>query len=80
MCETKKIFICSVKGMNTNYSVLANSSNEAKKMVVEFVNKTYKGNFNHPYIIPYSEIDIYCMDVESIKEDMIKENNEIELL
>ena len=51
-----------------------------KKMVVEFVNKTYKGNFNHPYIIPYNETDIYCMDVESIKEDMIKENKEIELL
>ena len=29
--KLKKIFICSVKGMNTNYSVLANSSNEAKK-------------------------------------------------
>ena len=80
MCETKKLFICSVKGMNTNYSVLANDSNEAKKMVVEFVNKTYRGNFNHPYIIPYNEADIYCMDIESIKEDMIKESNEIEVL
>lgn len=42
MRETKKLFICSVKGMNKTYSVLANDSNEAKKMVVELVNKTYK--------------------------------------
>ena len=80
MCETKKIFICSVKGMDTNYSVLANSSNEAKKMVVEFVNKTYKGNFNHPYIIPYSETDIYFIDAEGLKEHMITNNTEIEVL
>lgn len=31
MCETKKLFICSVKGMNKTYFVLANDSNEAKK-------------------------------------------------
>ena len=42
-------------------------------MVVESVNKTYRDKFNHPYIAPYSETDIYFMDIESIKEDMIKE-------
>ena len=80
MCETKKLFICSVKGMTTNYSVLANNSNEAKKMVVELVNKTYRGNFNHQYIIPYSEADIYFIDAEGLKEHMIKNNTEIEVL
>lgn len=80
MRETKKLFICSVKGMNKTYSVLANDSNEAKKMVVELVNKTYRGNFNHPYITPYSEADIYFIDTEGLKEHMINNNNEIESL
>lgn len=80
MCETKKLFICSVKGMNKTYSVLANDSNEAKKMVVESVNKTYRGNFNHPYITPYRETDIYFIDTEGLKEHMINNNNEIESL
>ena len=80
MCENKKLFICSVKGMTTNYSVLANDSNEAKKMMVEFVNKTCRDNFNHPYITPYSETDIYFIDTEGLKEHMINNNNEIESL
>ena len=80
MCEPKKLFICSMKGMNKTYSVLANNSNEAKKMVVESVNKTYRGNFNHPYITPYSETDIYFIDTECLKEHMINNNNEIESL
>lgn len=50
-----------------------------KKMLVDYLNKTY-GPFNPPYTIPYDKNDIYCMDIESIKEDMIKENNEIEIL
>ena len=80
MCEAKKLFICSVKGMNTNYSVLANDSNEAKKMVVESVNKTYRDKFNHPYIAPYSETDIYFIDTEGLKEHMLNNNTEIEVL
>ena len=80
MCENKKLFICSVKGMDKNYSVLANDSNEAKKMMVEFVNKTYRNNFNHPYITPYSETDIYFIDAEGLKEHMINNNTEIEVL
>ena len=50
-----------------------------KKMLVNYFNKTY-GPFNPLYTIPYDKNDIYCMDIESIKEDMIKENNEIEIL
>ena len=80
MCENKKLFICSVKGMTKNYSVLANNSNEAKKMMVEFVNKTYRDNFNHPYITPYSETDIYFIDTEGLKEHMLNNNTEIEVL
>ena len=80
MRETKKLFICSVKGMNKNYSVLANDSNEAKKMVAEFVNKTYRGNFNHPYITPYNEADIYFIDAEGLKEHMINNNTELDVL
>ena len=80
MCENKKLFICSVKGMNINYSVLANDSNEAKKMVVESVNKTYRDKFNHPYIAPYSETDIYFIDTEGLKEHMLNNNTEIEVL
>ena len=49
-------------------------------MVVELVNKTYRGNFNHPYITPYSEADIYFIDTEGLKEHMINNNTEIELL
>lgn len=49
-------------------------------MVVESVNKTYRGNFNHPYITPYSETDIYFIDTEGLKEHMINNNNEIESL
>ena len=48
-------------------------------MLVDYLNKTY-GPFNPPYTIPFNKTDIYCMDVESIKEEMIKEDNEIELL
>ena len=82
MCEkykNKKIFICRVIGMSNEYSVLAKDTEEAKKILVNYLNKTY-GPFNPPYTIPFNKTDIYCMDVESIKEDMIKENNEIELL
>ena len=49
-----------------------------KKILVDYLNIAY-GPFNPPYI-PCDKNDIYCMDIESIKEDMIKENNEIELL
>ena len=80
MCENKKLFICSVKGMTKNYSVLANNSNEAKKMMVESVNKTYRDEFNHPYIAPYSETDIYFIDTEGLKEHMLNNNTEIEVL
>lgn len=82
MCEkykNKKIFICHVYGMDNEYSILAKNDEEAKKILVDHLNKIY-GPFNPPYIIPYDKTDIYCMDIESIKEDMIKENNEIELL
>lgn len=75
----KKIFICQVRGINNEYSVLAKDSEEAKKIMVKYVNETY-GPFNPPHIVPYDKTDIYCLDVESIKEDMIKENNEIGLL
>ena len=82
MCDkykNKKLFICSVGGIDTDYSVLANDSDEAKKMMVKFINKIY-GPFDPPHIVPYDESDIYCMDIESIKEDMIKNNNDIEVL
>lgn len=68
-----------IYGMDNEYSILAKNDEEAKKILVDYLNKTY-GSFNPPYIIPYDKNDIYCMDIESIKEDMIKENNEIELL
>ena len=77
--KNKKIFICHVYGMNNEYSILAKNDEKAKKMLVNYFNKTY-GPFNPPYTIPYDKNDIYCMDIESIKEDMIKENNEIEIL
>ena len=77
--KNKKIFICHVYGVDNEYSILAKDDEEAKKILVDFLNKTYKP-FNPPYTIPYNNADIYCMDIESIKEDMIKENNEIELL
>ena len=77
--KDKKIFICHVYGINNEYSVLAKDYEEAKKILVDFLNKTYEP-FNPPYTIPYNNADIYCMDIESIKEDMIKENNEIEVL
>ena len=82
MCDeykNKKIFICHVYGMDNEYSILAKDDEEAKKILVDFLNKTY-GPFNPPHTIPYNNADIYCMDIESIKEDMIKRNNVIELL
>lgn len=77
--KNKKIFICHVYGMDNEYSVLAKNDIEAKKIVVKHLNETY-GPFNPPHIIPYDITDVYCMDIESIKEDMIKENSEIEML
>ena len=78
--KNKKIFICRVIGINNEYSILAKNDEEAKKILVGYLNKTY-GPFNPPYTIPFNKTDIHCMmDIESIKEDMIKENNEIELL
>ena len=77
--KNKKIFICHVYRMNNEYSILAKNDEEAKKILVKYLNKTY-GPFNPPYTIPYDKTDVYCMDIESIKEDMIKENNVIELL
>jgi hypothetical protein len=65
--------------MDTDYSVLANDSDEAKKMMVKFINKTY-GPFDPPHIIPYNESDIYFIDAESLKEHMIANNTEIEVL
>ena len=82
MCEkykNKKIFICHVYGMNNEYSILAKNDEEAKKILVDYLNKTY-GPFNPPYTIPFNKTDIYSLDVESIKEDMIKEDHEIEVL
>ena len=83
MCEKykdKKIFICHdiYRKDNEEYSILAKDAEEAKKILVDFLNKTYESY--PPYTLPYDNNDIYCMDIESIKEDMIKENNEIELL
>ena len=81
MCEKyrdKKIFICHVYRINNEYSILAKDAEEAKKILVDFLNKTYESY--PPYTLPYDNNDIYCMDIESIKEDMIKENTEIELL
>lgn len=82
MCEkykNKKIFICHVCGMDNEYSILAKDDEEVKKLLVDYLNKTY-GPFNPPYTIPFNKTDIYCMDIESIKEDMIKENTVIEVL
>ena len=82
MCKKykdKKIFICHVYGMDNEYSILAKDNEEAKKILVDYLNKTYRP-FNPPHIIPFDNNDIYCLDVESIKENMIKENNEIELM
>ena len=59
MCEIykdKKIFICHVYGMNNEYSILAKDDEEAKKILVDFLNKTY-GSFNLPYTIPYNRTD-----------------------
>ena len=78
-CKDKKIFICHVYGMDNEYSILAKDDEECKKIMVNYLNIVY-GPFNPPYTIPYDKNDIYCMDIESIKEDMIKENNEIKLL
>ena len=78
-CKDKKIFICHVIGMNNEYSILAKNDEEAKKILVDYIIKTY-GPFNPPHTIPYNNADIYCIDIESIKENMIKEDNEIELL
>ena len=50
-----------------------------KKILVDYLNNTYRP-FNPPYTVPFNNSDVYCMDIESIKEEMIKENNEIELL
>ena len=77
--KNKKIFICHVIGMRNEYSILAKNDEEAKKILVIYLNKTY-GPFNPPYTIPFNKNDIYCLDIESIKEEMIKEDNEIELL
>lgn len=77
--KNKKIFICRVIGINNEYSVLAKDDEEAKKILVDYLNKTY-GPFNPPHTISFNNNDVYCMDIESIKENMIKENNEIELL
>ena len=77
--ENKKLFICSVGGMHTYYAVLANNSDEAKKMMVKFINKLYEP-FNPPHTIPYDESDICFIDTEGLKEIMIKNNTEIEVL
>lgn len=77
--KNKKIFICHVYGMDNEYSVLAKNDVEAKKIVVKHLNETY-GPFDPPHIIPYDTTDVYCMDIESIKEEMIRENNELEVL
>ena len=82
MCEKykdKKIFICHVYGMDNEYSILAKDDDECKKIMVNYLNNTYRP-FTPPYTVPFNNSDVYCMDIESIKEDMIKENNEIELL
>ena len=81
MCEKykdKKIFICHTYRMDNEYSILAKDDEEAKKILVDFLNKTYESY--PPYTLPYDTNDIYCIDNKSIKEDMIKENNVIELL
>ena len=78
-CKDKKIFICHVYGMDNEYSILAKDNEECKKIMVNYLNSTYRP-FNPPYTVPFNNSDVYCMDIESIKEDMIKENNEIELL
>ena len=82
MCDkykNKKIFICHVCGMDNEYSILAKDDEEAKKILVDYLNKTY-GPFDPPHTVPYNNGDIYCINIESLKEDMIKENNEIEFL
>lgn len=38
--KNKKIFICHVYGMNNEYCILAKSDEEAKKMLVNYLNKT----------------------------------------
>lgn len=77
--KNKKIFICRVGGMDNEYFILAKDNKEAKKILVEHLRKRF-GTCLPPHIVPYDEHDIYCVDPESVKEDMIKENNEILLL
>ena len=82
MCEkykNKKIFICHVIGMSNEYSILAKDTEEAKKILVKYLNKTY-GPFNPPYTIPFNKTDIYFIDTEGLKEHMLNNNTEIEVL
>ena len=77
----KKLFICHTfrSDNDTQYAVLADNSEEAKKIVVNFVNKHYEP-FTPPYTVPYSSDDIGIMDVESVKQSMIAENSSLEVL
>ena len=67
-CKDKKIFICRICGLvNANdYFVLAKDAEEAKKIVAKHS--------------PLMSNDIRCFTIDDVRKDMIKENNEIELL
>ena len=75
-CKDKKIFICHVYGMNNEYSILAKDNEECKKIMVNYLNNTYRPS----HTVPFNNTDVYCMDIESIKEHMLNNNTEIEVL
>jgi hypothetical protein len=77
----KKLFICFIifsSNAGTNYAVLANNAEEAKKIVVDFINKQYKSN--PPYTVPYTTDDIGFMDVEGLKQIMIDNQETLKVL
>lgn len=39
--KNKKIFICRVIGMNNEYSILAKNDEEAKKILVDYLNNLW---------------------------------------
>ena len=88
----KKLFICHVFGSDIDYAVLADTTEEAKKIVTDFVNKHYCKNLyensatanfevsSPPYRAQYTINNIVVMDVENVKQNMIDENKMLEVL
>ena len=48
-CKDKKIFICHVYGMNNEYSILAKDNEECKKIMVNYLNSTYRPSHTVPF-------------------------------